>query len=252
MKAQILKISMLLILLIAAVSCSKKKTPTPANKKLSYQFKVLNTKVSLTSSTRAHSVNAVTLGTSAGTIDWQSGFANILSISFIGDNIDNNVNQSDTTADTNDTFVEPSIYKVDLFGGNQLLGNVDIAKGTYHDAEIKIELQSSSTEPALYLKGVYASATGSVPIELSLSEGGAQMEVIATAKNLTVGSKDSYIAFINMHLDKLMAGVSTADLDAATLSNGSILINPNNNTAIYDKIMANINGFSDGDYNADN
>lgn len=252
MKAQVLKIGVLLMLLAVIISCSKKNTPAPvSNKKLSYQFKVLNTKVALTASARAHSINAITSATSTGTIDWQSGFANILSISFIGNNIDNNVNPNDTTIDTNDSFVEPAIYKVDLFGSNQLLGNVDIAKGTYHDAEIKVELKSSLTEPALYLKGIYASANGSVPIELSLSEGGEQMEVIATAKNLTVSAQDSYIAFINMHLDKLMAGVSTADLDAATLSNGSIIIDPNNNTAIYDKIMANIDGFSDGDYNAD-
>ncbi|GAC1312473.1 MAG: hypothetical protein NVSMB24_34010 [Mucilaginibacter sp.] len=250
MTAQVLKIGVLLILLTGIISCTKKNTPVPVsvNKKLSYQFKVLNANVALNSGTPGS--NTLTLGT--GSINWQSGFANILSISFIGDNIDNNINPSDTTADTNDSFVEPSIYKVDLFGDNQLLGNVDIAKGTYHDAEIKVELKSSATEPALYLKGVYASANGTVPIELLLTEGGDQMEVIATAKNLSVGSKDSYIAFINMHLDKLMAGVTTVDLDAATLSNGSILIDQGNNTSIYDKIMANINGFSDGDYNADN
>ncbi|HWZ16056.1 MAG TPA: hypothetical protein VNW95_12530 [Mucilaginibacter sp.] len=249
MKAQVLKIGVLLMLLAVIISCSKKNTPAPvSNKKLSYQFKVLNANVALSSSTPGS--NTTALGT--GSINWQSGFANILSISFIGNNIDNNVNPNDTTIDTNDSFVEPSIYKVDLFGSNQLLGNVDIAKGTYHDAEIKVELKSSATEPALYLKGVYASANGNVPIELSLSEGGEQMEVIATAKNLTVSSKDSYVAFINMHLDKLMAGVTTGDLDAATLSNGSILIDQSNNTSIYDKIMANINGFSDGDYNADN
>ncbi|MDF2432801.1 MAG: hypothetical protein JWP44_2432 [Mucilaginibacter sp.] len=248
MKVKVLKSSVLLILLVGIASCSKKNDPVPVTKKLSYQFKVLNTTVPLTSSAHGLKTDALTLVTSIGSIKWESGYSNILAISFAGKS--DNIHNDTTSADY--TFIEPFVYKVDLFGGNQLLGNVDIAKGTYHDVEIKLELKSSSSEPALYLKGIYASANGGTPVVLSLSEGNDQLVILVTAKDLTVGAKDGYIAFINMHLDKLMAGVSTADLDAATVSNGSIFIDQNNNTVIYDKIKANINNFSDGDYNYTN
>jgi len=246
-----LKICLSLMIVTSMVSCSKKNAPAPGVKKLSYQFKVLTAMAPLTSTAHGLRLNTMTLGTAIGNIDWKSGFANVLAISFTGKN-DNINNDGNNNTNTDDIFIEPSVYNVDLFGGNQLLGNVDIAKGTYHNVEFKVELKSTSTEPAFYLKGIYASTNGSKPIELSLNEGSDQFEVLVTAKDLTVGSKDSYVAFINMHLDKLMTGVSTADLDIATIINGTILINQDNNTSIYAKIKANINSFSDGDYNYNN
>jgi len=244
MKKILLKSSALLLIAIVfcMVSCTKKNDTAPNSKKISYQLKVSGTSAPLSASVK-HS-NLATMGITTGNITWQSGYANVASISFEGKNQDNNQNTDD--------FKEPAVYKVDLFNTNQFLGNVDIAVGTYHNVDIRIELKQTPADPALLLKGTYASAKGSLPIELSFNEGSDQVEIMAIAKDLSVGVKDSYIAFINFHLDKLMAGIQTADLDAATVTNGAILINSNSNAGIYSKIKANISSFSDADYNYNN
>jgi hypothetical protein len=240
MKTQLSKIGVFLLLIMALTACSKKNDVTTVSKKLSYQFKIANPSVPLSSS--VHNSNLTTTATSGGNIIWQSGYINILSISFEGKNENNNNMEV--------VFKKPAAYKVDLFtSSNQSLGNVDILTGIYHNANIRLETKQSSTGSAFYLKGIYTSVKGSIPVELSLNEGNNQMEILANAKNLSIGSKDSYIAFINLHLEKLMAGVTAANLDAATLTSGSILINSNSNVSIYSKIKANINSFSDGDYN---
>lgn len=242
MKTVIFKISLLLLLLVIITSCTKKNAVSPS-KKLSYQFKVTATAIPLSAN-----INSSTLNTAAGTsITWQSGYANVSSISFDGQNQnDNNSNNEENN------FSEPQVYKVDLFSSNQLLGNIDIATGIYHNVEIKVELKQTLTDSALFLKGIYTSVSGNIPVELSLNgNNGGLLEIPVSAQDLTIGTMDSYIALINLHLDKLIIGLTSADLDSATITNGSILIDSSNNITIYNKIQANINNFSDGNYNND-
>jgi hypothetical protein len=241
MKTVIFKISLLLLLLVIITSCTKKNA-VPPSKKLSYQFKVITTAVPLSAN-----INSSTLNTAAGAnITWQSGYANVSSISFDGQN------QNDNSNNEENNFSEPQVYKVDLFSSNQLLGNIDIATGTYHNVEIKVELKQTLTDSALFLKGIYTSASGNIPVELSLNgNNGGLLEIPVSTQDLTVGTIDSYIALINLHLDKLITGLTSTDLDSATITNGSILIDSSNNIAIYNKIQANINNFSDGNYNND-
>ena len=229
------KIINTVILLVLTVffmgSCSKNTSVAPQVKKLSYQFKVQTPSAHLALS------GPVSAAGPSGTITWQSGYANVASISFEG--MDQQEHQNE------DVCSEPQVYKVDLFSLSQLIGNVDIAVVDYHHVDIKIELKKTPTDSALFLKGVY----GSIPVELSLDEGNDNTEVIAIAKDLAVGVKDTYVSVINLHLDKLLTGVSASDLDSATLTNGTLYINSNSNPAIYSKILANLGNFSDGDYN---
>lgn len=222
MKTIVSKNKMLPLFLIILVffSCKKNSDVSPAHKKLSYQFKV-----------------AANLP--GANLTWQSGFANVSSISFGGDNQNKNNKHED------DLFMEPTVFKVDLFKTGIFLGNVDIATGNYHNVKIKVELKQTATDPALFLKGTYASSSGSKPVELSFNEGSDQFEILVTAKDLNVGAKQHYIEDINLHLDKLMAGVTSNDLNSATITGGSIIINKTSNIAIYAKIKANINSFSD-------
>lgn len=241
MKTVIIKTSILLLLLLTIVSCKKQNSVTPS-KKLSYQFKVVTASVPLSASINNSRLQILSTATGGGEVTWQSGYANVSSISFDGQNQNNNNEEDD--------FNEPQVYKVDLFSSNQLLGNIDVAPGTYHNVEIKVELKRTLTDSALFLKGIYTTASGSIPVELSLDGNDNNLlEIPVTAQDLTVGSTNSYIAIINLHLDKLMAGVTSTDLDSATLINGSILINSSSNIAIYTKIKANIDNFSDDNYN---
>ncbi|GAC1312479.1 MAG: hypothetical protein NVSMB24_34030 [Mucilaginibacter sp.] len=227
-----------MVLILSIVSCAKKNAVAP-KKKLSYQFKVTGASSALVAGTQSSTLT--TMASTGGNITWQSGYVNVESISFEGKNQENNQGHDD--------FIEPAVYKLDLFGPNQLIGKVDIAVGTYHNVDIKIELKQTPTGAALFLKGLYASAKGNIPVELSLNEGNDDMEIKALAKDLTVGAKDSYIAYINLHLDKLIAGVKSADLDGATLTGGTMVISSTSNVAIYTKIKATLGNCSDGDYN---
>ncbi|HWZ16055.1 MAG TPA: hypothetical protein VNW95_12525 [Mucilaginibacter sp.] len=229
---------LLMVLVLSIVSCAKKNGVTP-KKKLSYQFKVTGASAALVAGTQNSTLT--TTATTGANITWQSGYANVASISFEGKNQDNKQSHED--------FIESAVYKLDLFGTTQLIGKVDLAVGTYRNVDFKIELKQTASGAALFLKGVYASAKGNIPVELSLNEGNDNMEIKAIAKDLTVGAKDSYIAYINLHLDKLIVGVKSADLDAATLTGGTIVISSTSNVAIYTKIKATLGNCSDGDYN---
>lgn len=243
MKTGRFKISLLLLLLVIITSCTKKNVVTPS-KKLSYKFKVITTSVPLT----ANNSTPQTLNTASGGIIWQSGYASVSSISFDGQNQNDNNNSNSEESN----FSEPQVYKVDLFSSNQLLGSIDIATGTYHNVEIKVELKQTLTDSALFLKGIYTSTNGSIPVELSLNgNNGNLLEIPVTAQDLTVGTINSYIALINLHLDRLMVGLTSTDLDSATITNGSILINSSSNITIFNKIQANINNFSDGNYDSE-
>jgi hypothetical protein len=229
----------LLMLAVGAVSCSKKNSVSPS-KKISYQLKVSNLSAPLKAG--VHSSNLTTMSIGTGNITWESGFANVSSITFEGKNENDNNNNEE------DAFTEPAPFKVDLFKTSPLLGNVDIAVGLYHNVDIKLDIKQTSTDPALFLKGTYSSANGAIPVEFSLDEHSDGVEILITAKDLSVGAKDHYVDTINLHLNKLMEGVSTSDLAGAALTNGVILINSTHNANIYSKIKANINNSTDSEF----
>lgn len=75
------------------------------------------------------------------------------------------------------------------------------------------------------------------------------LEILVKAKNVTIAAGQSYVEFLDLHLDILMAGVSGADMKLATLTKGTIVINSTSNTAIYKKVLATLNNFCDGEGN---
>lgn len=232
----------LLVLTIATtlVSCSKNNNPK-ATSKLSYQFKVANATSSLSSTVHSGSMTNMSLVTTPANITWQSGYATVSSISLDGQN------ENEGDKDEQENFVEPAPFKVDLFSSNTLVGNIDIANGTYQNVNVKLEFKQTATDSALYLKGTYTSALGTAtPVILSLDGKGEDFEILVKAKNIAVTGNQNVIEFLDLHLDTLMAGITSADLDAAALINGTIVINSSSNVTLYNKILANINDFCDG------
>lgn len=233
----------LLVLAIAAtlVSCSKNNNPK-ATSKLSYQFKVTTAIAPLSATVHTGSMSNMSLVSTPANITWQSGYATVSSISLDGQN------ENEGNKDEQDNFVEPSPFKVDLFSSNTLVGNIDIANGTYQNVNIKLELKQTATDSALYLKGTYTSALGTTtPVILSLDGKGEDFEILVKAKNISVTGNQNVVEFLDLHLDTLLAGITTADMDAAALTNGAIVINSTINTDIYNKILANINDFCEGE-----
>lgn len=243
MKNILIKSGLLSLTVVAVLGSCSKNSPKPAPK-LTYQFKVTNAVAALSATAHASSGLATSsLGATTSTnVTWQSGYATVSSISFDGNN------ENEGNKNEEDDFIESSPFKVDLFNGNTLLGNVDIAYGTYQNINIKLELKRTSVDSALYLKGTYTPTAGStVPVILSLDGKSDDLEILVKARNLTVAANQSYIEFLDLHLDILMTGVTTTDLDAATLTKGAIIINATSNTAIYNKVLANLNNFCDGE-----
>lgn len=245
MKNIFIKSGLLSLTVIALLlsSCSK-NSPKPAPK-LSYQFRVANATAPLSATAHTSGLTTMSVGaTTSANVTWQSGYAIVSSISFDGDN------ENEGNKNEQDDFTESSPFKVDLFNANTLLGNVDIANGTYQNVNIKLELKETAADSALYLKGTYTPLAGTtVPVILSLDGKNNDLEILVKAKNLTIAATQSYIEFLDLHLDILMTGVSSADMNAATLTNGAIVINSTSNTAIYSKVLANLNNFCDGEGN---
>ncbi len=237
----ILKNGLLVLTVIAAVSCSKNNSPKPTSK-LSYQFKVTTAIAPLSATAHTGSMSNMSVVSTPANITWQSGYATVSSISFDGQN----ENEGDNNQE--DNFTEPSPFKVNLFSSNTLLGNIDIANGTYQNVNIKLELKQTAADSALYLTGTYTSLLGTTtPVTLALDGKDENFEILVKAKNIAVTGNQNVIEFLNLHLDTLLAGITTADMDAATLTNGAIVINSTINADIYNKILANINDFCEGE-----
>lgn len=246
MKKIVFSIGTLVLASLILISCSKKNGVATTNK-LTFQLKSMGNVVSLSPTTSSPSISSA--------LTWQSGFANIA-------NITSDIESKDIEGSESSTESAAAIKKVDLFGQNQLIGNINIAPGTYPNLNVWIEIAQTATEPALYLKGFYTNSAGKkTAIEFSLNEGTVQndtnnqmqgenhhsdpgqIEIGATAKNLVVGNNST--ASITLHLDKLMTGITDADLDAATQTTGVIVIDKTQNPNIYAKIKANIYNSSD-------
>lgn len=244
MKNTLIKSGLLSLTAIALLSSCSKNSPKPAPK-LSYQFKVTNAIAPLSATTRTSGLTTMSVGaTTSANVTWQSGYATVSSISFDGDN------ENEGNKNEQDGFTESSPFKVDLFTANTLLGNVDIANGTYQNINIKLDLKQTAADSALYLTGTYTPSVGTtVPVILSLNGKSDDLEIHIKAKNLTIAAGQSYIEFLDLHLDMLMTGVTSADMAAATLTNGAIVINSTTNTTIYNKVLANLDDFCDGEGN---
>lgn len=144
-------------------------------------------------------------------------------------------------------YESEGLHKIDLFHpGASLFEDTVGTAGLF--TEIKLEMKigntGSTTEPGIKLTGKY----GSTPIEFDYDESGDAFELEVEGKNYSFDKTKDYNALISLHLEKLLIGVSMADLDAAQKVNGVILINKSNNITIYAIAKQNIHNLSDVDF----
>jgi len=223
LKTGVIALISLAVLSLAACkkdsSSSSSKTP-----QLSFQMQADNSLAA--SSTTGQTVNSI--GTGITGLTFTAGIANI--------------SRFKLEAKKNGVETEISsknLTNVDLFAISPSLVNATIAPGTYTEVEIKVELVHSNTDALpLKLTGSFASSGGTViPVELDFNS---DAEIKAEAENVTVTDSTNFSAIVHFHLNKLVAGISAADFDNATLTNGTIVISSTSNTAIYNKLLNNI------------
>jgi len=70
----------------------------------------------------------------------------------------------------------------------------------------------------------------------------------AEAENITLTSTIDFVALVHLHLNKLEAGVTAADLENATLTNSVIVISSTSNTDIYNKVLANLSNCGEHEF----
>jgi len=143
-------------------------------------------------------------------------------------------------------IVANGISNVDLLSISPLSIAAAIPNGNYTNVEVHVVLaKSTGTAPPLVLKGTYTTKAGNpIPIEFDFND---NVEITATAADIKVDGTANVAANLALHLNKLLADVTTTDIDQTTrtpignVTNG-ILITTSLNPAVYAKILNDIAG----------
>ncbi len=221
-----------ILLTSATIFTSCEKEADTANT-VTYQASPVNLTASVGASLSGSGL--VVEASSKSSITWTEGVLNIEEIDF--------------EAKKDGAAIEYSagnLVNVDITRAASALGSVHIPDGTYDEVELELHLKKSATaDIPVRLKGNYTDLSGTAtPVELQINE---DIDISVEAENLVV-TADDHVARINMHLNKLLAGISISDLTMATKTNGTIVISSTSNTALYAKIMASLETFAECEF----
>jgi len=209
-------------------SCKKSDSSSSSSSSAQMSFGVKTDNASFT----LNSANGGTLATQAtvtnpANVTWTSGVANISAFKLEAKKRGLEVEIKSKSLTTVDIFapIPPAIVAI-------------IDTGTYTEIEVRVELARSSTANIPFLlKGTFKSTGGAtVPIELDIND---DITIKASAENITVDGTKDISTFVNIHLNKLLANISSSDLDAATRVSGTIVISSTVNPFIYNQVKAN-------------
>ena len=140
-----------------------------------------------------------------------------------------------------------NLTNVDLFALSPTVANITVDSGTYKEIEIRVVLLHSSTSAIpLKLTGTFTNSSGTpVPIEFDFND---DAIIKAEAHDVVITGTTDFAALVHMHLSKLTAGLSASDLEAATLTNNTIIVSQTSNTSIYNKILNNLTTCGDSEF----
>jgi hypothetical protein len=162
-----------------------------------------------------------------------------------------NISQFKFEAKRNGVEIEVTSKKltnIDLFAASPSIAGVTIDTGTYREIELRAIFQKSADTTAipLQLKGSFTASGGTViPIEFDLND---NATIKSEVEDVHVTSTTDFAALIHVHLRKLESGVTAADLEAAKLTNGILVISNSSNTAIYNKILSNFTNCGEAEF----
>jgi hypothetical protein len=209
---------------ILVTSCSK-DTTSPSTTSLGVKMQAINKSFSLLKSTALATPSFM----------WDSSFIVVSKIELEAEHLKNGMSANPSEVH----FEWNGPAKIDLFRLNSTIGNIALQPGIYNEVSIKINSFSSDAGalPDFFLSGTYTNAVGSViPIEFIVNE---DFEFKVKLEGSSLDGVNDYTSLINMNLTLLFAGIQSADLDGATLTNGKIMISNSSNTSLYSKIIAN-------------
>ena len=219
--------TLLMVLFLLIVGCKKESSQSG-----------VNMKIKTTGSSRTGGrISAVDIsGRTTGSITWTEGFASVNEIEFEAEKED----EDDETE-----FKSKTQQRIDLFSPLASLGFINVPPGLYEEVEFEVHLAPTGSSPALELRGTY----NTIPVVFRLND---SFEVEAEFEDITIPPDADINAIVSLNLDMLTSGISDAVLDAATLTNGEIIISANSNVALYRIIMTNFNKIDDVEVDDDN
>jgi hypothetical protein len=241
-KSVTLKKSIIILFVALAVySCKKSSSPRPTTTQVSFGVKADNPMVSLAASVS----NTVNLTAATPIIQFNTGMANITKfklgaiMSNMGASMDNNMGNNNTMGNNNMEIETNGLMNVDLFATMPSLVHTSMDTGMYKEMEVgMVFTQSATGTMPLILKGSFTAADGTlIPVEIDVNE---NLTILASAKNVVVHNVKDMSTIVMLHLDKIVAGITAADMNAAVKTAGVIIISSTSNMSLYNKIKLNV------------
>jgi hypothetical protein len=128
---------------------------------------------------------------------------------------------------------------VNLLNNELTMGNFVLQPGYYDEIELKVsgDQEDAGYDPVFYLSGTYTNNAGTTPIVVMVSR---DVYFETEKENVEVTEEEiDFTSIIQLYLDELMVDVDVADLDAADLVDGVLLISSDSNTGIYQTVVDN-------------
>jgi PBP1b-binding outer membrane lipoprotein LpoB len=200
-------------------SCKKENAGAPSG--VDFQLRATNTIAALQR-------------TDAATIQWTAGTATPTSVKFEA--------KKDATEVE---FTSTSGQQVNLFTVAQsTFGNLTLPDGTYNEIELKIQLNGSTSVPALELNGTYNNGTANIPVVFKVTT---PLQIKAEKNNVAITS-GAFTAVTSLDLSSFTTGISQAAMNSATQTGGSIVISSASNANLYNIIISNIDRFHHAEF----
>ncbi|MGZ3766315.1 MAG: hypothetical protein ACXVB0_09250 [Mucilaginibacter sp.] len=238
-KSTTLKSLIVIMIVLSVYSCKKGNSPLPSTKasQVAFGVKAVNSSTILTASASKLTVNSVS---TAPVIQFTSGVANIAEFKLEA-----------KTANSSVEIRTKNLMNVDLFALNPAVVTATLDTGTYQQIEVRVELVQSADTSAipLKLKGSFSAADGTViPVEFDINE---NLTIKAEATNVLLHSTGDLSTIVQLHLDKIVAGITASDLTSADKTGGVIIISNTSNINLFNKIKFNVEGCGDTEVKED-
>ena len=222
-----------LVVVLAAYSCKKGNTPLPVTKasQVAFGVQAANATVPLAASASKLTINSVI---TTPVIQFTAGVANISKFKLEA-----------KMANSNVEIETRNLMNVDLFSLTPSVVTATLDTGTYKEIEVRVELTQSADTSAipLKLKGSFTATDGTIiPVELDVNE---NITIKAEAKNVLLHNNGDLSTIVQLHLDKIVAGITASDMNAATKTGGVIVISNTSNTNLFNKIRFNVESCGD-------
>ncbi|MBL4678261.1 MAG: hypothetical protein JKY70_18965 [Mucilaginibacter sp.] len=219
---------MLLISILGTVYSCKKENSN-GDPKVNANQSMVSFSLMATNTTSTLSLNAVDANATSPAINFNTGVANISRFKLEA-----------STANQKFEVRTKKLSKIDLFAAVPSLVTAALDTGVYKQIEVKVEFIRSADRSAipLTMTGAFTAANGNViPVTLEFNQ---DLTIKAETNNITLHNNSDLLALVQLNLTKIVTGISANELNAATQTNGTIMISESSNSDLFNKIKSNL------------